>query len=860
MRPRTVVSVAVIALTLVAHALSAQEPDEAKSMRVYMMGNSLTDNTKYDGIQELAESRGYSHLWARQSIPGAPIFWLWDHPDDGFRKRPYGTYPTALGEYEWDALTLQPFNAYNLEIDAAHKLMDLALEKSPNIQLCIYAQWPTRGGEFARRWLAQPEEGQKPAWGTKAMFEMFTRHMRRDYSDAKPVRLIPAGHAMYLLDQRIKAGMLPGFDKSVFEFYADGVHLKGPGAYVAGTAFFSVLYGESPIGLSVPEKHYGEMDPEVARQIQLAVWQVVANNPLTGVVSDDPISIVSPFIAQGVSGEGYRFPVEQAFGKGALKWSVGGGQLPEGLVLADDGVLSGRITGEPGTYSVAFKVTDSKGRSAEREYEFPVVADSAPEITLAEMSDGRQGDFYELQMPAQGGNGEVRWDIIRGQLPVGMHLSETGLLSGSPGKAGDFELFFEARDADPVEPDRVRKKFTWHIEPMAPDTLMVRKVAMAVELDGKLDEPFWAPGNAVSKPVGGRTDNKATFDLVWNELNHSGALALGVRVLDEDVVQDSVEPDQDDSVELFIDWLNNREGVYNFDDRRIVIDTANRVASTGSRDGVRHAVHRTEDGYTVEILIDIRRNFRGFSATPFMPLGVDVAVNDDDDGGQRNGRLVWRGKADNETVPDEFGGVLLGHYGTIHVDAPLGERTTLVAWEFGDEMESAMKAALCAAQVDASELTLGPGQTISGNGYYNAGALCPQPTRTDDRDEDNYIAWTVAPKDGYRLSIEALKIGLWRTSSEALEYELRWSTDGFKTSQLVPWPDKREIPKTNLFVGLGTLTSVDLPPAALKRIAGPVEFRLYLWGASICGIGKVGKDRSGAGEDLAVIGTLDEAN
>ena len=61
---RTAVFVAVILAAV--HA-----PAEEKPLRVYFVGNSVTDTINYRALAELAKSRGHKHVWGRHMIPGA---------------------------------------------------------------------------------------------------------------------------------------------------------------------------------------------------------------------------------------------------------------------------------------------------------------------------------------------------------------------------------------------------------------------------------------------------------------------------------------------------------------------------------------------------------------------------------------------------------------------------------------------------------------------------------------------------------------------------------------------------------------------------------------------------------------------
>ena len=65
----------------------ASEP--GKTLRVYFVGNSVTDTVRYGSLAKLAASRQHSLVWGRQMIPGAPLQWLWEHPAEGFTEKPY---------------------------------------------------------------------------------------------------------------------------------------------------------------------------------------------------------------------------------------------------------------------------------------------------------------------------------------------------------------------------------------------------------------------------------------------------------------------------------------------------------------------------------------------------------------------------------------------------------------------------------------------------------------------------------------------------------------------------------------------------------------------------------------------------
>ncbi|MEI7730473.1 MAG: sugar-binding protein [Verrucomicrobiota bacterium] len=647
-----------LVLTLSAIQLPAAEPRE---LRVYMIGNSLTDNVNYDGFKQIAESRGYKHTWGRSMTPGAPIFWHWDH-DPAFTQPPFGGWKKALVEYQWDAITLQPFSTYKNELEAAQKFVEVIQSKNPQAQVFIYAQWMTRDkGDFDVAWTQKGGEGTgKLSPGTRDYYERFVQDLRRACPNLKPFRLIPAGHAMYLLNQKIKAGQVPGFH-DIREVYNDGIHLNNVGAYIAGCSFFATIYGESPVGLPAepyqPQSgHRGvKLTPELARVIQETVWEIVATHSQTGVSAKDPLKVASPLIPDAVQGKRYETVLLPAFGHGPYRWSVASGQIPAGLALTAEGVIAGTASAL-GEAQLKFEVMDAAGASARRELTLKVVADSKPEITERILPPGKVGKYYRHQVQAKGGNGPLTWRPAKKEsLPPGLELGINGELFGTPVKTGEVTFPVEASDADLGAPDTTTSSLTFKATEAEGDVLFVRQVApKSVTVDGKLDEPFWKLDQKIGRLVEGQnTGVSGMFDVVTDGEN----LYVAIAVKDSKLMENAQELWNGDSVEVYLDTLNSRETVYNFNHRRLVCGPSGKKPYiVGEKFGIKFATQKTADGYTVELSA---HNYGLGVRLRDQALGFDVAINDSADGKTRVSRLVWRGTKDNDTDPSNLGTIIL---------------------------------------------------------------------------------------------------------------------------------------------------------------------------------------------------------
>ncbi len=77
--------------------------------RLYLIGNSLTDQLDLDRFKKMVEGGGEEVVMGSQRVPGTPNGWFVRSLDFGFTMEPYGKYPQAFGEYGWDGLSLQPF-------------------------------------------------------------------------------------------------------------------------------------------------------------------------------------------------------------------------------------------------------------------------------------------------------------------------------------------------------------------------------------------------------------------------------------------------------------------------------------------------------------------------------------------------------------------------------------------------------------------------------------------------------------------------------------------------------------------------------------------------------------------------------
>ncbi len=365
-------------LTASAAACAADaRPLPGKTLRVYHLGNSLTRCVPLERLAKLFEAAGGKYEYGMQLGGGHSLDKHLSKRNHGNRPgqgkyntvKPYGEYDRALSQFTFDALVLQP---YRRELDeklnvrkrwpyvtagtfqAASAFLDYALARGkPSLgqwdvvpantenvatrRFYVYATWPSvadvldREGEktYAATYAAEYGGGVQCC---RDFFVTLVKRLNGAYPDLEvPVRMIPAGEVLAVLDERIRAGKLPGieaffqrnqayfvksrrnnkkrpafdpdtFDRSagVLNLYADNVHMNDQphngrdsgtiGSYVAAATIYATLTGGSPAGMTVApyEQFDAERDAELIRAVQQVVWEVVAGHEYSGVPAPAP--------------------------------------------------------------------------------------------------------------------------------------------------------------------------------------------------------------------------------------------------------------------------------------------------------------------------------------------------------------------------------------------------------------------------------------------------------------------------------------------------------------------------------------------------------------------------------------------
>jgi large repetitive protein len=131
-------------------------------------------------------------------------------------------------------------------------------------------------------------------------------------------------------------------------------------------------------------------------------------------------------------------------GTGTFTWTLSAGALPTGLVLGTDGTISGRPR-LAGKFPFTVQVADSEGRTATVSTTLTVAAKlSFKTLTLRAAKVGR---LYNAKLVTLGGVTPVKWTVLRGTLPRGIHFAKKlGMFTGTPKREGTYRVTVQAVD------------------------------------------------------------------------------------------------------------------------------------------------------------------------------------------------------------------------------------------------------------------------------------------------------------------------------------------------------------------------------------------------------------------------------
>ena len=231
----------------------------------------------------------------------------------------------------------------------------------------------------------------------------------------------------------------------------------------------------------------------------------------------------------------YRTDFPVASSLPIVEWQLGSGtaSLPPGLTLVDRELI-GTPT-QPGKYVFELSVRDQNGSSAVQAFTLVV----NPALDLVESSSLAvfpRGSAASWSLQRKGGSAPFRYLILSGTPPAGMQLNtNTGEISGSPQRVGDFGFTIEATDANGATARRlyllqVVESFSLRLETLGSVLPLGRALTARIEAQGgvppyrlQLSEGVLPPGLLLSGfSLAGTPIKSGAYPLSFTATDSSG--------------------------------------------------------------------------------------------------------------------------------------------------------------------------------------------------------------------------------------------------------------------------------------------------------------------------------------------------
>lgn len=274
----------------------------AIGISAYHVGNSHTaDAQVYSGLVDMTQDAGYSHTYGMHIRCGNPLKNIVADPSIYCvtPNAPFGAWNNALANYEWDAVTFQPYSGSTPNEEyLAFKTLVTELRQNPvnhDTRVYLYASWSPNpyGSSLADSWYnSDPFDPYTDGLTRKrAEYEWIFNQLINDPDLAGvDLRFIPAGDVLSEVDARMRDGIIPTHD-----LYRDVTHLSNLGRWSVANTIYMILYNQDPHGIPANSRFDTapgqvvpiDITPELALQIQDVVWDVISTQSVTGFLQGD---------------------------------------------------------------------------------------------------------------------------------------------------------------------------------------------------------------------------------------------------------------------------------------------------------------------------------------------------------------------------------------------------------------------------------------------------------------------------------------------------------------------------------------------------------------------------------------------
>lgn len=229
---------------------------QTTSVNAVYIGHSLISDVP-DMVMAIA---GPKFKFTEQFTPGAPLRWQWEEPTrkpnqgDNFR----GVYdklitPNTNVLVMVDSVPRGEPASMTESADYAGRFLKFARSKNPNIRVFYYEPWHdiTSGTPQRSEWdKHSPTKEMK--WrprltADRPRWEKVVTDTNRANPGKIPMRMIPVGSTLGVLDDSIAAGKVPGLS-NMKQLFDDNIHLNPLGKYFVACIHYRAIFGGTVTG------------------------------------------------------------------------------------------------------------------------------------------------------------------------------------------------------------------------------------------------------------------------------------------------------------------------------------------------------------------------------------------------------------------------------------------------------------------------------------------------------------------------------------------------------------------------------------------------------------------------------------
>jgi hypothetical protein len=223
-----------------------------------------------------------------QKIGGSKTLQHWKIPDNQNKAK------EALKKGDVDVFVMSPIQFPD---DGVDNFVNLGLEHNPKMRFIMQVSWG--GGDvdnqdFPKGLIENPEREKTP----EQLKKLYERNIKAAQAQADAINkklgkkvlfLVPSAQAVVTVRTKIYNKEMPGLTKQA-ELFSDKVCHPAPPLEALNTYLhFAVIYGQSPVGLPMPDllknAKKEAWDQKLNKALQEIAWETVTSYPYSGVAA-----------------------------------------------------------------------------------------------------------------------------------------------------------------------------------------------------------------------------------------------------------------------------------------------------------------------------------------------------------------------------------------------------------------------------------------------------------------------------------------------------------------------------------------------------------------------------------------------